>query len=75
MIFMITIMAIIGPNMNDYTYSAQNLSQKSFAPRVPGLEKLGIFDLEEIVDNINLDRLSNNPKKLDRDDLLKLLSK
>ncbi|MBR6412802.1 MAG: phosphonoacetaldehyde reductase [Alphaproteobacteria bacterium] len=39
------------------------------------LEKLGIFDLEEIVDNINLDRLSNNPKKLDRDDLLKLLSK
>jgi oligopeptide transport system permease protein len=47
LILVITLMAIIGPGMNDYTYSEQNLSQKNFAPRVPGLEKLGIFNGDE----------------------------
>jgi len=44
---MITIMAVIGPGMNAYTYSEQNLSQKNFAPRVKGLESLGIFNGNE----------------------------
>ena len=44
MIIFISIMAVIGPGMNDYTYSGQELSQKNFAPRVPGLENLGIFN-------------------------------
>lgn len=47
LIVVITIFAIIGPGMNAYTYSEQSLSQKNFAPRVPGLEKLGIFDGNE----------------------------
>ena len=47
MILFITIMAIIGPGMNDYTYSGQSLSEKSLAPRVQGLENLGIFDGSE----------------------------
>lgn len=47
MILLITIMAAAGPGMNPYTYSEQSLSQKNFAPRVKGLEKLGIFDGDE----------------------------
>ena len=37
MIFVILLLAIFGPGMNDYTYSGQDLSQKNFAPRVPGI--------------------------------------
>ena len=33
--------------MNDFSYSEQSLTQKNFAPRVKGLEKLGIFDGSE----------------------------
>lgn len=47
LIVVITIFAVIGPGMNKYTYSEQNLSQKNFAPRVPVLENLGIFDGNE----------------------------
>ena len=43
-IILITIMAAVGPGMNGFTYSEQHLSEKNFAPRVSGLEKLGIFD-------------------------------
>ncbi len=44
LIVLITVMAIIGPNMNEYTYSGQDLNQKNFAPRVASLEKFGILD-------------------------------
>ena len=44
LIIVISLLAIVGPGMNEYTYSGQELSQKNFAPRVPGLEKLGIFN-------------------------------
>ena len=37
------------------------------------LGKLGIEDLDEIVDSVNVQRLSNNPKNLDRNDLLQIL--
>lgn len=47
LIVVITVLAIVGPGMNTYTYSEQNLSQKNFAPRVPGLEKLGVFNGNE----------------------------
>lgn len=47
LIILISAMAVAGPGMNAYTYSEQNLSQKNFAPRVKGLEKLGIFDGSE----------------------------
>ena len=43
-IILITIMAVVGPGMNAFSYSEQHLSEKNFAPRVPGLENLGIFD-------------------------------
>ena len=41
LIVIITFFAIVGPGMNPYSYAEQNLSEKNFAPRVPGLEKLG----------------------------------
>jgi len=47
LIILITIFAIAGPGMNEYSYSDQNLTQKNLAPRVPGLEKFGIFDGSE----------------------------
>lgn len=46
-IVMIVTFAIIGPMISAYSYSDQTLSQKNFAPRIPGLEKLGIFDGDE----------------------------
>ena len=49
MIVLITLMAIFGPGMNSYTYSGQNLDQKSLAPRVPYLENFGIFDGSETI--------------------------
>ena len=39
MIMIILLLAIFGPGMNAYTYSGQDLSQKNFAPRVPGIEQ------------------------------------
>lgn len=47
LIILISAMAIVGPGMNEYTYSGQELGQKNFAPRVKWLEKFGIFDGSE----------------------------
>ena len=47
LIILITLFAVIGPGMNEYTYSGQELSQKNFAPRVKALEKFGIFNGDE----------------------------
>ncbi len=47
LIILISVMAVIGPDMNEYTYSGQELSQKNFAPRIKALEKFGVFTGEE----------------------------
>ncbi|MCD7735547.1 MAG: ABC transporter permease [Lachnospiraceae bacterium] len=47
LILLIGVLAIVGPGMNEYTYSGQNLSQKNLAPRVKFLEQFGIFDGSE----------------------------
>jgi oligopeptide transport system permease protein len=60
MILLITIFAIVGPGMNSYTYSAQNLSQKNLAPRIPGLEKLGIFNGNESLSTTQGSKTVNN---------------
>ena len=46
-VIFLTLMAIIGPHMNEYGYSAQNLAEKNLAPRVPVIENLGIMDGSE----------------------------
>lgn len=67
LIILISVMAIIGPQMSPYTYSEQNLSQKNLAPRVPGLENLGIFDGDESIATTTGSRIVNEyeNKKLD----------
>ncbi len=47
LIVLITIFAVIGPQMNEFSYSTQYLDQKNFAPRVAFLERFGIFDGSE----------------------------
>ena len=69
MIIMITIMAIIGPSMNDYTYSDQHLTEKSLAPRIPGLEKLGIFNGDEKLNTSTGTVVVNNYKEKGLDDV------
>lgn len=47
LISIIVVFAVIGPGMSSYTYSEQNLTYKNFAPRIPVLEDLGIFNGDE----------------------------
>ncbi len=46
-IILISIMAVIGPGMNEYTYDSQIITNQNLAPRVKALEKFGIFDGSE----------------------------
>ena len=46
-VLVITFFAFIGPGMNQYTYSGQDLSQKNLAPRIPIIEYTGFFDGHE----------------------------
>lgn len=47
---LIVVMAIVGPYMSGFTYLEQDLSMKNMPPRIPGLEKLGIFDGTQTMD-------------------------
>ncbi|MCD8370097.1 MAG: ABC transporter permease [Clostridiales bacterium] len=60
MILLIACMAAVGPTMNEYTYSGQNLAQKNFAPRVRALEGLGIFNGDETMSTTTGSRTVNN---------------
>ena len=46
-VLVITFFAFVGPSMNEYTYSGQNLGQKNLAPRIPLIEYTGFFDGHE----------------------------
>ena len=46
-VLIITFFAFVGPSMNSYTYSGQDLSQKNLAPRIPLIEYTGMFDGHE----------------------------
>jgi len=47
MIAVIIFFAAFGPSMTPYTYESQIIDQQNLAPRIPGLEDLGIFDGSE----------------------------
>ncbi|WRS28593.1 ABC transporter permease [Oscillospiraceae bacterium MB08-C2-2] len=47
LIIIIMLLAAFGPSMSGYNYSEQALSQKNFAPRIPVLENMGIFNGNE----------------------------
>lgn len=69
LIVLITVMAVIGPGMNEYTYSGQELSQKNFAPRIKALEGLGIFDGSETMSTTTGSKTTNYYKEKGLDDL------
>lgn len=48
-IAIIVVMAIIGPHLNEYTYDGQIITNQNLAPRVQGLEKIGLLDGSEKV--------------------------
>ena len=55
-------MAIAGPSMSGYTYREQNPDFTNMPPRVPYLEKLGIFDGSHVLAKRRLDTL-DDPEK------------
>jgi oligopeptide transport system permease protein len=61
-IALIVLFAAIGPLMSGYSYSDQTLSQKNFAPRIPGLEKFGIFDGDETIQTTTGPKVVNGYK-------------
>ena len=69
LIVLITVMAILGPGMNDYTYSGQEISQKNMAPRVKWLEKFGIFDGTETISTTTGSKTTNLYKDKELDDV------
>ena len=60
LIIIITILSIVGPGMNAFTYDGQQLTQKNLAPRVQGLENYGIFDGSESIHTTTGDKTVNN---------------
>ncbi|MCM0647335.1 ABC transporter permease [Clostridium swellfunianum] len=46
-IVLITLMAVIGVGLNGHTYASQTITHQNLAPRIPAVEKLGIFDGSE----------------------------
>lgn len=60
---LLVLMAIIGPMMNDYRYDQQiepKRENSKLPPRVPGLEKIGIFD-GTLIKEIGEERLAEMP--------------
>lgn len=49
LVIIIGVLAAFGPMMTDYSYSEQKLTEKNFAPRIPGLEDIGIFNGDEVL--------------------------
>jgi oligopeptide transport system permease protein len=46
-IILITFTAVIGVGLNGHTYQSQIIEHQNLAPRIPGIEKLGIFNGSE----------------------------
>ncbi len=61
-ICLLIVMAIFGPNMNQYTFSEQHADFINMPPRIPGLEDMGIFNGVRVLPNRRLDTLDNPDK-------------
>ncbi|WP_099205577.1 ABC transporter permease [Scatolibacter rhodanostii] len=61
-ITVIVFLALIGPHMNEYTYSSQSLTEKNFGPRIPVLENLGIFNGDEVLKTTTGEKIVNGYK-------------
>ncbi|MBS4172046.1 oligopeptide ABC transporter permease [Bacillus sp. FJAT-49736] len=54
LLILLIIMALIGPHINDYGFNKQDLAKSNLPPRIPGLEKLGIFDGTQTVGGVKV---------------------
>ena len=61
-ICLMVVMAIFGPNMNEFTFSEQHPDFTNMPPRIPVLEDLGIFNGQRVLTNRRLDSLENLEK-------------
>lgn len=43
-LLMMIIIAVVGPLLSGYTYDAIDLARQNLPPRIPGIEKIGIFN-------------------------------
>ncbi len=68
-IVVLVVLAIIGPTLNPYSYSKQVLTQKNFAPRMPGMEHWGIFDGNETVHTTTGSKTVNGYQDKDKTDV------
>jgi oligopeptide transport system permease protein len=62
-ILIIIFFAFIGPKMTKYTYSAQNLAQKNYAPRIPGFDGMLVFNGSEKLNTTTGTKLINGYKQ------------
>ena len=63
-VLVISFFAFIGPVMNEYTYSGQNLENKNLAPRIPIIEYTGLFDGHENMKSLIIPCLAVNSHKI-----------
>ena len=59
MIFLLILLAVFGPMISPYTYQQQNIKETNMAPRVQGLENLGIFNGNETLKTSTGSKLKN----------------
>ena len=59
MILLIVALAIVGPMISPYTYQETHITQTNRAPRIPLIEKLGIFDGSEVLKTSTGSKLKN----------------
>jgi oligopeptide transport system permease protein len=62
-ILIIVFFAFAGPKMTKYTYSAQNLSQKNYAPRIPGFDDMPVFNGNEKLNTTTGTKIINGYKQ------------
>lgn len=61
-ILLIVLLAIIVPNITGYSYTEQNVEQQNLPPKIPGLEKLGIFDGTRVLTDRRKDKLDDTDR-------------
>ena len=68
-IAVIVLFAVIGPMISGYGYANQTLTQKNFAPRIPGLENWGVFNGDESLHTTTGSKIVNGYKSKDLSDV------
>ena len=72
-ILIIIFFAFIGPKMTKYTYSGQNLSQKNYAPRIPGFDETPVFNGNEKLNTTTGSKIINGYKSNGNSDVYSVL--